>query len=114
MRRVLQVWSHSGLGRNWEQDGGGQRDIGYGAMLKDNNVISSQISTAGIMQQIGWIGSSSIRTVRTSVPVHGVPGIRGVRVTPAPPAPDIREKKSGKVLRKSTFSLLQSCSIIRS
>ena len=33
------------------------------------------------MQQIVWIGSSSIRTVRTSVPVHGIPGIRGVRVT---------------------------------
>lgn len=83
-------------------------------MLYDSNVISLQISAAGIMQQIVWIGSSAIRTVRTSVPEHGIPGIRGVRVTPAPPAPDIREKKSGKVLRKSTFCLLQSCSIIRS
>ena len=50
-------------------------------MLNDSNVISLQISTAGIMQQIVWIGSSSIRTVRTSVPVHGISGIRGVRVT---------------------------------
>ena len=48
-------------------------------MLMDSNVISLQISTAGIMQQIVWIGLSSIRTVRTSVPVHGIPGIRGVR-----------------------------------
>ena len=37
-------------------------------MLKDSNVISLQISTADIMQQIVWIGSSSIRTVRTFVP----------------------------------------------
>ena len=51
----------------------------------DSNVISLQISTAGIMQQIIWIGSSSIRTVRTSVPVYGIPGIHGVRVTVSPP-----------------------------
>ena len=49
-------------------------------MLIDSNVISLQISTAGIMQQIIWIGSSSIWTVRTFVPVHGIPGIRGVRI----------------------------------
>ena len=36
----------------------------------DSNVISLQISTAGIMQQIVWIGSSSIRTERTPVPVQ--------------------------------------------
>ena len=52
-------------------------------MLNDSNVISLQISTAGIMQQIVWIESSSVRTVRTSVPVHGIPGIRGVRATRA-------------------------------
>ena len=51
-------------------------------MLKDSNVISLQISTADIMQQIVWIGSSSIRTVRTFVPKPGIPGILGVRVTP--------------------------------
>ena len=50
-------------------------------MLKDSNVISLQISTADIMQQIVWIGSSSIRTVRTFVPEHSIPGILGVRVT---------------------------------
>ena len=33
------------------------------------------------MQQIVWIGSSSIRTVRTFVPEPGIPGILGVRVT---------------------------------
>ena len=44
-------------------------------------VISLQISTADIMQQIVWIGSSSIRTVRTFVPEPGIPGILGVRVT---------------------------------
>ena len=53
-------------------------------MLKDSNVISLQISTADIMQQIVWIGSSSIRTVRTFVPERGIPGILGVRVTVAP------------------------------
>ena len=79
------LWSHWGLGRKRELDGGGRRESGYGTMLKDSNVISLQISTAGIMQQIGWIGSSSIRTMRTSVPVHGIPGIRGVRVTVLPP-----------------------------
>ena len=52
-------------------------------MLKDSNVISLQISTADITQQIVWIGSSSIRTVRTFVPEHGIPGILGVRVTAA-------------------------------
>ena len=50
-------------------------------MLKDSNVISLQISTADIMQQIVWIGSSSIRTVCTFVPEPGIPGILGVRVT---------------------------------
>ena len=35
------------------------------------------------MQQIVWIGSSSIRTVRTFVPEPGIPGILGVRVTAA-------------------------------
>ena len=50
-------------------------------MLKDSNVISLQISTADIMQQIVWIGSSSIRTVRTFVPERGIPGILGIRVT---------------------------------
>ena len=50
-------------------------------MLNGSNVISLQISTADIMQQIVWIGSSSIRTVRTFVPEHGIPGILGVRVT---------------------------------
>ena len=49
-------------------------------MLKDSNVISLQRSTADIMQQIVWIGSSSIRTVRTFVPEPGIPGILGVRV----------------------------------
>ena len=44
-------------------------------------MISLQISTADIMQQIVWIGSSSIRTVRTFVPESGIPGILGVRVT---------------------------------
>ena len=53
-------------------------------MLKDSNVISLQISTADIMQQIVWIGSSSIRTVRTFVPDPGIPGILGVRVTVPP------------------------------
>ena len=51
-------------------------------MLKDSNVISLQISTADIMQQIVWVGSSSIRTVRTFVPERGTPGILGVRITP--------------------------------
>ena len=51
-------------------------------MLNGSNVISLQISTADIMQQIVWIGSSSIRTVRTFVPEPGIPGILGVRVTP--------------------------------
>ena len=51
-------------------------------MLKGSNVIGLQISTADIMQQIVWIGSSSIRTVRTFVPEPGIPGILGVRVTP--------------------------------
>ena len=49
-------------------------------MLKDSNVISLQISTADIIQQIVWIGSSSIRTVRTFVPEPGIPGILDVRV----------------------------------
>ena len=50
-------------------------------MLNGSNVISLQISTADIMQQIVWIESSSIRTVRTFVPEPGIPGILGVRVT---------------------------------
>ena len=50
-------------------------------MLNDSNVISLQISTSDILQQIVWIGSSSIRTVRTFVPEPGIPGILGVRVT---------------------------------
>ena len=50
-------------------------------MLNDSKVISLQMSTADIMQQIVWIGSSSIRTVRTFVPEPGIPGILGVRVT---------------------------------
>ena len=50
-------------------------------MLKDSNVISLQISIADITQQIVWIGSSSIRTVRTFVSEPGIPGILGVRVT---------------------------------
>ena len=52
-------------------------------MLIDSNVISLQISTADITQQIVWIGSSSIRTVRTFVPEPGIPGILGVRITKA-------------------------------
>ena len=41
-------------------------------------------------------------------------GYSEISVEPAPPAPDIREKKSRKVLRKSRFYFLQSCSMIRS
>ena len=74
-------------------------------MLNDSNVISLQISTADIMQQIVWIGSSSIRTVRTFVPEHDIPGILGVRVTMVmmalvakAPAPKILHPLAGEVV----------------